>query len=118
MGRTIFQSGNVHEGEYVDDKRHGWGRFIWSDGAYYDGYWLNGMRSGQGKFVHADGKIEEGIWNAGEMQLPEEDGSPGSNGLVLQPQKDILVDPNSLPNQFDAMNPSYQANYANNRQET
>jgi hypothetical protein len=67
IGRTVFPSGNVHEGQYKDDKRHGFGRFIWSDGAYYIGMWNNGMRDGIGKFLHADGTEEKGIWSQGQL---------------------------------------------------
>lgn len=77
IGRTIFESGNVHEGMYKDDKRHGYGRFIWSDGAYYVGMWANGMRSGLGQFVHADGQIEEGIWQQGQLVMEMEIGQDG-----------------------------------------
>ena len=77
VGRTVFASGNIHEGQYVNDKREGYGRFIWSDGAYYEGYWANGMRNGEGKFVHACGEIEEGFWVDGEMKV-EKEGSPGA----------------------------------------
>ena len=98
LGRTVFQSGNLHEGEYRDDKRHGWGRFIWADGAYYDGMWKDGMRHGQGKFVHGNGDIDEGIWDKGEMVTPT--GAELTDGdqqcdIVIIPsgQKDILVDP-------------------------
>ena len=67
LGRTIFPSGNVHEGQYQEDKRHGFGRFIWSDGAYYIGMWTNGMRDGLGRFLHADGTEEQGIWSQGQL---------------------------------------------------
>ncbi len=29
-------------GEYVDDKKEGYGEFFWEDGKAYKGYWKNG----------------------------------------------------------------------------
>jgi len=106
LGRTIFESGNIHEGEYVDDKREGWGRFIWSDGAYYDGNWSNGMRNGQGKFVHASGEIEEGVWKEGELI------TAGADDSTVTPQgTDRLLEQfNSISPLDDNLQESYNPN--------
>lgn len=120
LGRTVFQSGNLHEGEYLHDKRHGWGRFIWSDGSWYDGYWLNGMRHGQGKYVNAAGEAEEGMWKDGELQTAEAlaaaaqlaaHGPGEANPLQHQPLRNIQFDPNNIAGQFDAINPLDFASY-------
>jgi len=29
-------------GEYLDDKKHGYGIFEWGNGKIYEGYWVNG----------------------------------------------------------------------------
>ena len=105
----MFDSGNIHEGEYVDDKREGWGRFIWSDGAYYDGNWSNGMRTGQGKYVHASGEVEQGQWVEGELQ---------TQGGEVTPMKGQSSD--HLMEQFNSISPlvdNIQESYnPNNRQ--
>ncbi len=55
LGRAIYESGNFYEGQFLDDKRDGYGIFIWNDGANYLGMWKNGMKHGPGYFTFADG---------------------------------------------------------------
>lgn len=39
IGMYISGSGNVYEGEWLDDKRHGKGRQVKADGSWYEGTW-------------------------------------------------------------------------------
>ena len=89
-GKTIFPSGNVHEGHYLDDKRHGEGlftyssgcvykgsyekdyrngigTFLWEDGESYVGSWMKDKRHGQGKRTYNDGTVKEGQWHMGDF---------------------------------------------------
>jgi hypothetical protein len=39
MGRLIHADGDIYEGEWKDDKAHGFGVYQHSDGAKYEGQW-------------------------------------------------------------------------------
>ena len=67
IGRHVFQSGNLYEGMYRNDKRDGYGRLMWNDGAYYTGNWKKDKRNGQGCFYHANGDMEQGEWKEGKL---------------------------------------------------
>ena len=41
-GKITWVDGKVYEGEYKDDKKHGYGTFFWGDGRKYTGYWADG----------------------------------------------------------------------------
>mmetsp|Transcript_35099 Transcript_35099/g.40561 ORF Transcript_35099/g.40561 Transcript_35099/m.40561 type:complete len:97 (+) Transcript_35099:594-884(+) len=56
---------NKYEGEFKDDKRHGFGVFVWPSGKEYRGYWKNGKMHGEGKVIK-DGVVTEGKWKNGE----------------------------------------------------
>jgi len=38
-GQGVFTwvDGRKYEGEYLDDKKHGYGKFVWPDGRIYKG---------------------------------------------------------------------------------
>jgi len=37
-----WSDGKIYDGNYVDDKKEGWGVFIWPDGKKFEGYWKEG----------------------------------------------------------------------------
>jgi len=41
-GRGIYYwpDGRYYDGEYLNDKKHGFGVYKWNDGRCYEGYWL------------------------------------------------------------------------------
>lgn len=41
-GITIWLDNRKYEGNYQDDKKHGFGTFTWADGRQYKGEWRNG----------------------------------------------------------------------------
>ena len=55
-----FANGEVYEGEYKDDKKHGQGKRTWADGNVYEGEWKDHKKHGQGKYTWADGEVYEG----------------------------------------------------------
>lgn len=57
-----FPNGAVYTGEWVGEKRDGYGVQNWPDGAVYQGQWQDDKAHGYGKFVHTDGDIFEGEW--------------------------------------------------------
>jgi hypothetical protein len=45
----IFKNGELYEGDYVNDLKHGFGKYTFSDGKIYEGEWKNGNWDGKGK---------------------------------------------------------------------
>jgi hypothetical protein len=54
-GKKTHKNGDVYEGEWKHDKRHGVGKKTWHDGSWYDGGWRDGLRHGVGVKVEANG---------------------------------------------------------------
>jgi hypothetical protein len=46
LHRYKFANGDVYEGEYLDDLRHGKGKLTLANGVVYDGAWVGGVRAG------------------------------------------------------------------------
>ena len=55
-----------HEGQYLDDKKHGYGVFEWPDGRKYKGNWENGKQHGRGLYVGSNQVEREGEWIEGK----------------------------------------------------
>ena len=62
FGRTEHTNGDVYEGNWMEDKKHGQGKTIFSDGAVYDGEWAADRFHGNGKYTWADGAHYSGEW--------------------------------------------------------
>ena len=56
-----------YEGDWVDDKMHGYGRYQFTSGGVYTGQWHEGQMQGQGKIVNADGTSYSGDWHGNRM---------------------------------------------------
>ena len=41
----VYTRDQTYEGEWLKNKRHGWGRMTYSDGSYYEVSWYNMRRS-------------------------------------------------------------------------
>jgi len=61
-GYGVFKwaSGNIYKGYYDKDEREGHGEMVWTDGSKYLGSWVRGIQHGFGKMVFPDGIIREG----------------------------------------------------------
>lgn len=46
---------SVYEGEYVNDKKEGYGVFKWASGNVYEGMFKDDERHGKGKMTWTDG---------------------------------------------------------------
>ena len=44
--RYKFANGDVYEGEYLNDLRHGKGKLTHANGIVFDGSWVSGVRAG------------------------------------------------------------------------
>lgn len=42
QGLFSWADNRKYQGEYLEDKKHGYGVFTWPDGRQYDGQWVNG----------------------------------------------------------------------------
>jgi hypothetical protein len=67
MGCYNFVDGRVYYGEWLNNKRHGFGIQVWNEkskhhGAVYIGQWENEMFEGYGIYFYPDGRRYEGKW--------------------------------------------------------
>ncbi len=75
-GRGTFKwpDKRIYEGEYLEDKKHGYGIFSWPDGRKYKGYWQNGKQHGKGDFYNPALKLwRSGIWSYGKRLCWEDE---------------------------------------------
>jgi len=64
IGTFLWPSLNCrYEGEWKDDKRHGFGNFFWEDGDVFKGEWSGGKRVGKGRLITSDSKVYLQEWN-------------------------------------------------------
>lgn len=68
-GKIIHPSTNnssfgqeVYEGDWVEDKMHGFGIYKYSNGDTYEGEWRENLQEGLGKYYFTDGTKYEGEW--------------------------------------------------------
>ena len=53
-GRYKFANGDIYQGEYLNDVRHGKGKLTHANGIVYDGAWVSGTRAGVVRAAAAD----------------------------------------------------------------
>ena len=56
-----------YEGDWCDDKMHGYGRYQFTSGATFSGDWKDGKMHGTGHMMNADGTSYEGAWSENKM---------------------------------------------------
>jgi len=68
-GKIVFAGGQnsefgneEYEGDWEDDKMHGFGVYKFTSGAKYEGQWNHGEMHGIGTMVYADGTSYNGSW--------------------------------------------------------
>lgn len=61
----VRADGRTYVGEYVMDKKHGYGVFTWSDGRMYKGGWKDGKQHGEGVFITENKEEKKGEWRDG-----------------------------------------------------
>jgi hypothetical protein len=65
-GQGIWKRGtgnsDKYEGEYVNDKKCGYGVFSWATGNIYKGNYESDVRNGYGEMYWNDGSFYKGKW--------------------------------------------------------
>ena len=61
-GVFTWASGNVYQGNFVEDERHLQGSMLWTDGSKYEGEWQRGIQHGLGRIIFPDGTVKEGLF--------------------------------------------------------
>jgi len=63
-GYGVFKwsSGNYYKGNYRNDERDGYGEMYWKDGSVYKGHWHNGIQHGFGTMIFPDGTFIKGYF--------------------------------------------------------
>lgn len=65
-------TGDIYDGEWLNDKKKGFGTYTYVDGDKYEGSWDNDKKNGQGVFTFANGQIyHNGLWVDDAAQLSE-----------------------------------------------
>ena len=66
-----FANGNIHEGNYKDDKKNGHGVYKFANapnkGDVYEGNFKDDERDGHGVHKFADGRVLDGQWKDGKF---------------------------------------------------
>ena len=63
-----FRDGDIYEGEWFNDKAHGFGIYKHINGAIYEGEWENDQQSGKGKESWPDGSVYTGDFLNGKIK--------------------------------------------------
>ena len=63
--RAAYASGNIYEGEWEADLKHGYGKVANADGSSYEGEYQRGMQHGKGTYTYPSGAVEIGRYEAG-----------------------------------------------------
>lgn len=71
----MWPDGRTYEGEYQDDRKHGFGIYTWPDKRQYTGQWEYGLQHGQGIYKDVYGIERTGLWEFGKrvVWLDEEE---------------------------------------------
>ncbi len=75
-GCYTFKNGNIYEGSWENNQRHGWGRMLYCVNTNqldhfietYEGTWVRGKKNGPGRYVWTNGDIYEGEFQDGRRE--------------------------------------------------
>ena len=56
----------MYIGNYLNNKKHGFGKLKWNDDKFYEGYWINNKQHGNG-FYYINGKKIRGYFRFGQI---------------------------------------------------
>lgn len=63
--KEVLENGEVYEGDFKDNLRHGLGTFTYTNGDRYEGYFVEGLKEGYGIYHFANGNRYEGPFKEG-----------------------------------------------------
>ena len=66
----LLNTGNKHEGLFVNGRYEGPGRFYSLDGKVYEGLWRGGHRDGPGTIIYPNGKRVPMQYSNGQVVKP------------------------------------------------
>lgn len=66
MGIYKWPDGKEYQGEYISDKKDGFGSYKLEDERKYLGWWKHGKQHGLGTFMNVEGASKCGIWEEGQ----------------------------------------------------
>ena len=82
IGKLFYSNGDVYEGEWMADERHGTGTMVYhAIGAVFEGCFQHGVRHGYGTLSYANGDSYSGAW--------EEDTKQGVGRFCWAQQKSV-----------------------------
>ncbi len=61
-GRSSYADGTIYDGNWVEDKREGFGVFTWPNGMKFEGEFKNNVRYGKGIINMSDGSVLHATW--------------------------------------------------------
>jgi len=68
FGVQLYPDGRVYRGEWQDDLRAGSGILILPNGGKYEGQWWSDRKEGNGTYIDPNGKTVVGIWKNGKLE--------------------------------------------------
>jgi len=74
-GVTVFPTGGVCEGEFLNGELHGYGSLEYKEEDIYTGMWKNNVKHGYGEYVWSSGNTYRGQWVENRRE--------GANGTLL-----------------------------------
>lgn len=70
MGVTVFPTGGVYEGEFLNGELHGKGHLVYKEGDTYNGMWKNNVKHGHGEYHWCSGNTYIGEWVENRREGP------------------------------------------------
>ena len=61
-GKFIMSNGDIYEGEFQKDSYNGKGKYYWQNGNIYEGGFKNNKKEGRGKLTYSNGLILDCLW--------------------------------------------------------
>lgn len=68
FGIVRYSNRSSYEGNFRDDQYNGFGKFFWPSGEYYEGDWVKGVMTGRGVYSWPSGERYEGSYLDGKEQ--------------------------------------------------
>lgn len=62
FGKINYESGDLYEGDWINNMKSGFGRYQNKDGDIYNGQWKDDKKHNQGTMIYINGEKYEGEW--------------------------------------------------------